>query len=67
MSRREAEMNELIAVNGDISPSIRDVFGRLVNARITEGKHNISYEDVIGNCFIIVGLYSLLVSIEVIL
>ena len=39
-----------------IAESIKDVFGRLVNARLSDGKFSLSDEEIIGNCFIFVSL-----------
>lgn len=46
----------------EIAESIQDVFGRLVNARLSDGNMSLSNEDIIGNCFIFVrrsGIYQI--------
>lgn len=35
----------------DKDHTIKDVFGRLVNARVTEGKNALSEQEIIANCF----------------
>ena len=51
---REIELNQRRELDGDVTDGIRDVFGRLVNARLTEGKLSLSETEIIGNCFIFV-------------
>jgi len=55
---REAELKALRSTSGatedDVADAIGDVFGRLVNARIGDGKLSLSDEEIIGNCFIFV-------------
>ncbi len=56
---REAELKALRSTSGatedDVADAIGDVFGRLVNARIGDGKLSLSDGEIIGNCFIFVG------------
>ncbi|KAL5485009.1 hypothetical protein ACEPAI_7651 [Sanghuangporus weigelae] len=56
IAEREAHLSKIRATEGtkeaDVSESIKDIFGRLVNARISEGKLSLSDEEIIGNCFI---------------
>ncbi|OCB92178.1 cytochrome P450 [Sanghuangporus baumii] len=42
------------ASNTEIAESIKDIFGGLVNARVSEGKLTLSDEEIIGNCFVFV-------------
>ncbi|EJD03281.1 cytochrome P450 [Fomitiporia mediterranea MF3/22] len=53
---REAQLKKIRAMEGstdaDIADSIKDVFGRLVNARLADGKYALTDEEIIGNCFI---------------
>lgn len=54
---REVEIEKLRAVNGgdtDIGEFFKDVLGRLVGARMGEGKLSLTDEEVISNCFIMV-------------
>ncbi|KAI5120962.1 hypothetical protein M0805_006635 [Coniferiporia weirii] len=56
ISEREAELKKTRAME-DASESsagggIKDIFGLLVNARLSEGKLSLSDEEIIGNCFI---------------
>lgn len=55
---REVELEKVRSTPGatedDIADAIGDVFGRLVSARIGDGKLSMSDEEIIGNCFIFV-------------
>ena len=55
---REVELEKVRSTPGstedDIADAIGDVFGRLVSARIGEGKLSMTDEEIIGNCFIFV-------------
>lgn len=54
---REEELTKIKATPGGdalLAGSIKDILGRLVNARISEGKNNLSDEELIGNCFVFV-------------
>lgn len=42
------------STDADVADSIKDVFGRLVNARLADGKNTLSDEEIIGNCFVFV-------------
>lgn len=57
---REAELVQLRGMPGasddDVADAIGDVFGRLVNARLTDGKLSMSDREIIGNCFIFVSM-----------
>ena len=55
ITSREDELRKLRSMEeGDVSEGIRDVFGRLVNARLSDGKLALSDSEIIGNCFILV-------------
>ena len=57
IAERETEIKGLRAVNahdGDVTDVVRDVFGRLVAARLSEGKYVLSDDEIIGNCFVLV-------------
>ena len=56
IAEREAEIAKLRAANvsGDVTDVVRDVFGRLVAARLSEGKYVLSDDEIIGNCFVLV-------------
>jgi hydrogenase maturation factor len=60
IAEREAEIAKLRAANADadVTDVIRDVFGRLVAARMAEGKYVLSDDEIIGNCFVLVRVYS---------
>ncbi|KAL5483373.1 hypothetical protein ACEPAI_8604 [Sanghuangporus weigelae] len=54
IAEREAELLKLRAMEGgevDLSIDLNSIFGRLVNARLTEGKNSLSDREIIGNCF----------------
>ncbi len=55
---RETELEKLRSMPGatedDVADAIGDIFGRLVNARIGDGKLSMSVDEIIGNCFIFV-------------
>lgn len=58
---RETEIKSLRAVNahdGDVTDVVRDVFGRLVAARLSEGKYVLSDDEIIGNCFVLVCIHT---------
>ena len=59
ISSREKELKASKSLGEDNSELIKDVFGRLVNARLSDGKLKLSDEEIIGNCFIFVSLISL--------
>lgn len=59
IANREVELSKQREIDGDITEGIQDVFGRLVNARLTEGKLSMSDDEIIGNCFILVRILSL--------
>ncbi|EJD03280.1 cytochrome P450 [Fomitiporia mediterranea MF3/22] len=56
IGEREAQLKKIRAMEGstdeDIADNIKDVFGRLVNARLADGKYALSDEEIIGNCFV---------------
>ncbi|KAL5512726.1 hypothetical protein ACEPAG_2992 [Sanghuangporus baumii] len=56
IAEREEQLKKTRSIEGandeDIAESIKDVFGRLVNARLSDGKLSLSDEEIIGNCFI---------------
>ena len=55
IASREAELRKLRSMEeGDIGEGIRDVFGRLVNAILSDGKLALSDSEMIGNCFILI-------------
>ncbi len=58
---REGELEKVRSTPGatedDVAEAIGDVFGRLVNARIGDGKLSMSDDEIIGNCFIFVSNY----------
>jgi hypothetical protein len=57
ISQREDEVKKLRAISGenaDINDFVKDVLGRLVGAKIGEGKLALTDEEVISNCFIMV-------------
>ncbi|EJD03282.1 cytochrome P450 [Fomitiporia mediterranea MF3/22] len=53
---RETELKEIRMMGGssdaDIADGIKDIFGRLVNARLADGKYALTDEEIIGNCFV---------------
>ncbi|EJD03263.1 cytochrome P450 [Fomitiporia mediterranea MF3/22] len=54
ISERETELKKLRAIEGgeaNATENLKDVFGRLVNARLSEGKQSLSDRELIGNCF----------------
>ena len=54
IAEREAELLKLRAMDGgeaELSNSLNSIFGRLVNARLSEGKNGLSDREIIGNCF----------------
>ncbi len=57
---REGELEKVRSSPGatedDIAEAIGDVFGRLVNARMGDGKLSMSDEEIIGNSFIFVSV-----------
>lgn len=54
----EAQLKKMRATEesneANITEGIRDIFGRLVNARLSDGKLRLSDDEIIGNCFIFV-------------
>ena len=59
IAEREAELKKIRAMkDGEAlaSEGLKDIFGRLVNARISEGKHSLSDRELIGNCFVFVSI-----------
>lgn len=42
----------------EFAEGIKDVLGRLVNARRTDGKNSLDEEEIIGNCFVFVRIGS---------
>lgn len=56
IDERSEELKKLrgSANEDEFAESIKDVFGRLVNAHRAEGKNALSEEEIIGNCFIFV-------------
>ena len=58
IAEREAELKKLRATDGQSEAEraelIKDVFGRLVDARLSGGKLALSDEELIGNSFIFV-------------
>ncbi|KAI5115166.1 hypothetical protein M0805_003202, partial [Coniferiporia weirii] len=56
ISEREAELKKVRAMEGvsesSVGGGIKDIFGLLVNARLSDGKLSLSDEEIIGNCFI---------------
>lgn len=57
IAAREDELRKLQSLEeggGDINEGIKDVFGRLVNARLSDGKLALNDSEIIGNCFILV-------------
>ena len=59
IASREIELNQQRELDGGVTDGIRDVFGRLVDARLTEGKLSLTETEIIGNCFIFVSIYLL--------
>ncbi len=55
IKQREKELDKLRSTPGatddEIAESAGDVFGRLVNARMSEGSLSMSDEEIISNCF----------------
>ena len=62
ISSREEELKASKSLGEDNGELIKDVFGRLVNARLSGGKLTLSDEEIIGNCFIFVSLIGLFPS-----
>lgn len=58
IAERDSELRKIYSLDGqdseELADSIKDVLGRLVNSRITEGKLTMTDEEIIGNCFIFV-------------
>lgn len=58
LAEREAQLRKLRNAGGaddmNVAESINDIFGRLVNARLSEGKLSLSDEEIVGNCFVFV-------------
>lgn len=57
ISEREEELKKIKATEGGdalLAGSLKDILGRLVNARLSEGKNSLSDEELIGNCFVFV-------------
>ena len=58
IAEREAELLKLRATDGQSDAEraelIKDVFGRLVDARLSDGKLTLSDDELIGNCFVFV-------------
>ncbi|KAL5524766.1 hypothetical protein ACEPAF_9912 [Sanghuangporus sanghuang] len=56
IAEREEQLKRIHSIEGtngeDIAESIKDVFGRLVNARLSDGKLSLSDKEIIGNCFV---------------
>ncbi|KAH8831562.1 cytochrome P450 [Flagelloscypha sp. PMI_526] len=50
---RETEIERLRATGSDeeLGETLKDVFGRLVHARMADGKSSMSDREIIGNCF----------------
>ena len=61
ISEREGKLKNMIDTEGyDINSGgeyIKDILGRLVYSRISEGKTTLSDEEIMGNCFIFVSIY----------
>ena len=56
---REHEIEDLRAQSGsgaDVSDAIRDIFGRIVGARMGEGKLTLSDQECIADSFIMVSM-----------
>ena len=56
---REEQIKKLRAVSGsdaDIGDLVKDLLGRLVSARIGEGRLTLTDEEVIANIFVMVSL-----------
>lgn len=60
VSDREAELKVLESRSEDNTELIKDIFGRLVNARLSDGKLKLSDQEIIANCFIFVSFTILL-------
>ena len=58
ISEREEELKKLRATDGQSNDEraglIKDIFGRLVLARLSDGKLSLSDDEIIGNSFIFV-------------
>ncbi|THH08156.1 hypothetical protein EW145_g2891 [Phellinidium pouzarii] len=56
IAERETELKNALAMEGasesSVAENINNIFGRLVNARLSEGKLGMTYEEIIGNCFV---------------
>lgn len=54
ISKRAGEMQRGKEMNEDIDDKINDVFGKLVQAQVSEGtKLSLQDQEIIGNCFIL--------------
>ena len=54
IAEREAELRKIRAMGAneaDLADSLNSIFGRLVNARLSEGKNSLSDREILGNCF----------------
>ncbi|TDL27391.1 cytochrome P450 [Rickenella mellea] len=54
ISNSEVTLTKQRELEGDITEGISNVFERLVNARLTDGKLSMSDDEIISNCFILV-------------
>ena len=58
IAEREAELRKIYEMeetdSQEFLDNIKDILGRLVNSRFTEGKLSMTDEEIIGNCFIFV-------------
>ena len=55
ISQREAELTKARSIGStEVAENIKDVFGRLVDARLSDGKLTLSDQEIIGNCFVFV-------------
>ena len=58
IAQREAELSQARSMSNaddvDAVTNIKDVFGRLVAARLSDGKFTLTDQEIIGNCFIFV-------------
>lgn len=64
IAEREAELKKLKATDGQTEAEradlIKDIFGRLVLARLADGKLSLSDDEIIGNSFVFVSHLNLL-------
>ena len=65
---RESELKKLLATDGqndrDRAELLKDVFGRLVDARLSGGKLTLSDEELVGNCFVFVSCVNMFTSVK---